>query len=86
MSRLNALAAIPAGFFKGFWKHLGILFFIMALPWFVYVLFDDLAHPERWERNWMHNPRIYMPMFVIVMFLGMALFMKASLDYKRMKR
>ena len=58
-----------------FWRLLALLFLISIPTWYVPVILDDLANPERWDSDICHDPRIYLPMLggVVVMGLLMAM-------------
>ena len=51
---------------KTFWTILAILFFLTAPFWYGYVIYSDLAHPEIWNEDWTHDPRIYLPVMAVV--------------------
>jgi hypothetical protein len=55
------------------WRLLTILFFISIPLWYVPLIVNDLAHPELWDKDWMHDPRIYLPGCAIVVALGLLL-------------
>jgi hypothetical protein len=41
-----------------------VIVFIVSIPcWYVPVIVSDLNHPEKWDSDWMHDPRIYGWMF-----------------------
>jgi hypothetical protein len=56
-----------------FWRLLTILFALSIPLWYVPVILADLAHPERWDEDWMHDPRIYLPMLAVVVVLGLVM-------------
>lgn len=56
-----------------FWRLLTILFFASIPLWYVPAILRDLAHPERWDHDWLHDPRIYLPMLAVVVVLGLVM-------------
>ena len=65
---------------------MGILICIVAPLWYGYVLCDDLAHPEIWDSDWMHDPRAYLPYTATLLVLVLALVIKKRIDDQRPKR
>ena len=51
------------------WYWLGITFFVVAPPWFCYVLYRDVTHPETWG-DWQKNPYVYLPMLAVVVIVA----------------
>jgi hypothetical protein len=67
------------------WRALTILFFVSIPLWYIPVIITDLMHPELWDKDWMHDPRIYLPMLGVVGVLG--LLMAAHISWtERRKR
>jgi hypothetical protein len=68
------------------WRLITILFFVSIPVWYVPVILSDLAHPERWDGDWMHDPRVYLPMLAIVAVLGLLLALHMYWSERRKQR
>ena len=55
-----------------------LLFLTVGPVWYGWVIHDDLSHPELWDRDGLHDPRVYMPLFPAVTILSLALVWWAS--------
>lgn len=49
-----------------------LLFLTVGPVWYGWVIHDDLTHPEIWDRDGLHDPRVYMPLFPAVTILSLA--------------
>jgi hypothetical protein len=59
-----------------FWRLLTLLFLVSIPTYYVpLVIMQDLSHPELWEQDWMHDPRIYLPMLAGVVVMGLLMAM-----------
>ena len=55
-------------------RRLLVILFFASLPvWYIPVIITDLMHSERWDEDWMHDPRIYLPMYAVVGVVGLFL-------------
>lgn len=43
------------------------LFFSVGLPWYGWVIYQDLCHPEIWDQDVLHDPRISLPLLAILL-------------------
>jgi len=41
------------------------LFFVVGTPWYIYLIYLDFCHPEIWDQDFSHDPRIYLPMMAV---------------------
>jgi hypothetical protein len=50
---------------------------MVVLPvWWVLVFVDDMSHPERWDRDWTHDPRLYVPFGLVAVGVPVALLIR----------
>lgn len=66
-----------------FWRLLTMLFVLSIPLWFGPVILADLAHPERWDSDWMHDARMYLPMIALVVIAGLAMAIHVYLTERR---
>ena len=52
---------------KTFYGLVTVLFFVVGTPWYAYVIVDDFRHPELWDHDVMHDPRVYLPVLAVVL-------------------
>ncbi len=38
-----------------------LVFFLVASVWNCHMIAEDLKHPEIWDQDWRHDPRIWLP-------------------------
>jgi len=55
------------------WRLLTMLFVVSIPVWYVPVIVSDLASPELWDNDRMHDPRLYLPMLAAVAVVGLLL-------------
>ncbi len=55
---------------KTFFTIIAIVFVFASPFWYVYVIYRDLTHPNIWDKDWKHDPVIYLPLMVVVFPLG----------------
>lgn len=56
---------------KRIYEFVAITFWVVGTPWYGWLVIDDLLHPERWDADPLHDPRIYLP-FMLLTILFMA--------------
>lgn len=66
--------------------YVGLILIVMLPILIGHGLYQDLQHPELWDADWNHDPRVYGPFGVLV--LGPALFLLARnlLRWRKKKR
>jgi hypothetical protein len=43
----------------------GLAFILLSPLWYGWVIYQDLTHPEMWDQDPLHDPRIYLPMLAV---------------------
>lgn len=51
---------------KRIYEFTTIVFLVVGTPWYGWLVYDDLMHPERWDADRLHDPRIYLPLMPCV--------------------
>jgi hypothetical protein len=51
---------------KHFWQLVTFVFFLSFPVWYLPIIVNDLQHPEIWDGDWRHDPRIYLPMYAVL--------------------
>jgi hypothetical protein len=44
----------------------GLAFILLSPLWYGWWIYHDLTHPELWDGGFSHDPRVYLPLFVVV--------------------
>lgn len=65
---------------------LGNILFLLTLPWYAWVLYHDLTHPEIWDQDWQHDPRIYLPFSLVVLVFCVAVMRKVLRERRELQR
>ena len=54
------------------WIILAVLFVMVSPFWYMPVIIDDLRHPDIWNEDRTHDPRIYLPVLGCLVLFGVA--------------
>ena len=49
-----------------FFALVALVFIIFSPLWYGWWIYNDLTHPELWDGGFVHDPRVYLPLDVVV--------------------
>ena len=58
---------------KSIWFWLVLAFFVYAPFGYGPNIYADLTHPEIWDLDWRHDPRLYLPPLIVSLMLTAAI-------------